>query len=41
MDQGIVALMMLNMLCHLDITKIHPNGFRVHLEAEVTKLFSS
>ena len=37
--QGIVALMMLNMLSNLDITKYDPNDYRrIHIEAEVTKL---
>ena len=37
--QGIVALMMLNMLSNLDISKYDPDDFRrIHLEAEITKL---
>ena len=37
--QGIVALMMLNILSNFDITKYDPNDYRrIHLEAEATKL---
>ena len=37
--QGIVALMMFNMLSKLDLKKYDPDDFRrIHLEAEVTKL---
>ena len=37
--QGIIALMMLNMLSHTDISKYHPDDFRrIHIEAEITKL---
>ena len=37
--QGIVALMMLNMLSNLDLTKYDPDDYRrIHIEAEVTKL---
>ena len=37
--QGIVALMMLNILSNFDISKYDPNDYRrIHLEAEATKL---
>ena len=37
--QGIVALMMLNMLSNLNFTKYDPNDYRrIHIEAEVSKL---
>ena len=37
--QGIVALMMLNILSNIDINKYEPNDYRrIHIEAEATKL---
>ena len=37
--QGIVALMMLNILSNIDINKYEPNDYRrIHIEAEITKL---
>ncbi len=37
--QGIVALMMLNILSNIDISKYEPNDYRrIHIEAEATKL---
>jgi len=37
--QGIVALMMLNILSHFDLSRYEPDDFRrIHLEAEISKL---